>query len=369
MLRAAETTSWLFDWIALHLDFESRRGANSIFFFGGRISDTPFETDIVDGKIKVLSLFGDEGLPDAATSESGDGALVIEDMLRVVHTPAILFNPIGKDSKQRDIEHFTRMAFYELGLGEIEDSPYPVSEKCLQDRFVFKHGDLSVAVYCFETAQRLGRADCERIEEGIADQIAWGRRFDRVLVVFDDQFGCDPNRRDSANRDSLDRFATDNNFSLINAFDLARLVLGIIDHGWCHEAVLSDLLQPGRSICLPPHSNVIGETYRYWEKSKVIGVQLNKDVVVRRGEKLAISAKISFHEIELGEFRIDDGNRLTVVCDMPRELFHPGGAVFKLDRETSYSNKYRYDEQAAGPFTNPKYREDTEPTGVSDGAG
>ncbi len=368
MLRAAETTSWLFDWIALHSDLELRRSANSVFFFGGRISNTPFGTDIVDGKIKVLSPLADEGLPDAATSESGEGALVIEDMLRVVHTPAILLNPIGKDSKHRDIEHFTRMAFYELGLGEIEDSPYPVSEKCLQDRFVFKHGDLSVAVYCFETARRLVRADCELIQEGIADQIAWGRRFDRVLVVFDDQFGCDPDCRDAANVDSLDTFARASNVSLINAFELARLVLGVIHYGWCHEAVMSDVLKPGRCSCIPPHSNIIGETYRYWEKPKVIGVQLNEGVVVCRGEKLAISAKDCIHEIELGEYQIDDGNRLTVVCDMPKELFQSGGAVFQLDRERSYSNKYRYDEQAAGPFTNPKYRDDTEPTGVRDGA-
>ena len=143
MLRAAETTSWLFDWIALHTDFESRRSANSTFFFGGRISDIPFESDVVDGKIAVLPLFGPEGLPDAATAGEGSEEFpavpVIEDYLKVVHFPSILLTPIGKDTKHRDVEHFVRMSFYELGMGEIDDSPYPVSEKCLQDRFVFEY--------------------------------------------------------------------------------------------------------------------------------------------------------------------------------------------------------------------------------------
>jgi hypothetical protein len=369
MLRAAETTSWLFDWIALHSDFESRRAANSAFFFGGRISDTPFETDIIDGKIKVLPLFGTHDLTDEVTSVANDGVPVIQDFLRVVHTPAVLLNCIGKDDKFRDIEHFTRMAFYELGLGEIDDSPYPINDKCLQDRYVFANGDLSVCVYCFETTKRLEHADCQRIQEGIADQTAWGRRFDRVLVVFDDQFGQDAHCRDYTNRNSLNDFATDGNLSLINASELARLVLGVIDYGWCHETILSDLLRPGCANCIPPHGEAVGMTYRYWEQPTVIGIQLDEGVIVGKGDRLAILTKTYYQELVLDEFRIDERNRLTVVCNVRRELFYAGSGVFKLHNAKSYSDNYRYHEQAVGPFTSPKYRSEPEPTDDHDVVG
>jgi len=43
--------------------------------------------------------------------------------------------------------------------------------------------------------------------------------------------------------------------------------------------------------------------------------------------------------------------------------------VFKLHNAKSYSDNYRYHEQAVGPFTSPKYRSEPEPTDDHDVVG
>ena len=100
----------------------------------------------------------------------------------------------------------------------------------------------------------------------------------------------------------------------------------------------------------------------------MVGVQLDEGVVIGEGNQIAISIKDRLRETVLDEYKVDNENRLTFVLDIPKNRFAVGQAVFLMDKEASYSEECRYDDQSAGPFTTPDERNDSDPTSDSSDA-
>ncbi|MGL4513591.1 MAG: hypothetical protein ACRCT8_10910 [Lacipirellulaceae bacterium] len=352
MLRAAETTSWLFDWIAPQSRFEERRGPMHAVYFGMRVHDTPFEYGVVDGHVLVLkpSILDSNVDPLADRDPSDPGPVVIDDPLRVVHSSHILWNALGAKDGGRDIEHFVRMALYELGLGEVDDSPYQTSLKNPQERYTFTYEGLRTAVYCVDQTATFGETECAILAARVAEQAKIGRVFDRVLVVLNDYVRS---RRTKALPlpARVEQCARELGLRVVSASELAMLVLGVLDYGWNHLQILSDLIgADGVHACTPPSSELIGTTYRMWVRKSIVGVQLRSGIAVSASAKIAIALRRCYSEIVLGEHRIDVGGRLTFACDIDATEFRSGAAVFLLDAVRSYSNLERYERPSDGPI-------------------
>lgn len=333
MLRAAETTSWLFDWLSAPGDFEERRRKNSTFFFGARTHAVPFECEVRDGRIVVMPIFKQV----ETTVDIPEEAIAITSIYRVVHNDLILLRAISRDrSEGKDVEHFAKMAFYELGVGELEDSPYEKTSHAISERFQMHVGEKSIPVFLVDTSESLTAQQVIDVNTCLLEMKERGKLIECAVLVVNDQNGREWFCRDTELDGELGKIASESGICVVRTPDLARLVLGAMKHSWSLATIIGDMLHGGIYRASPPASRYLGDVYHFWNEPKVVGVQTIATFDLRDGDIIAIQLSQKFHQCELVRPRIDSDGKLTFKVDLGRSDVPVGSHVYLLDRKRSF---------------------------------
>ncbi len=343
MLRAAETTSWLFDWLASNDSFEERRSRNHAMFFGWRTEAVPFDCIVQEGRVVVRPLFP----ADREASASGDD-IVIASISRVVHSDSILYRTLSRQSCDgKDVEHFVKMAFFELGVGELADSPFETSLFPIPERFRMTIQEKLVLFFVLDTPDSVGVAHIEQVQAFLADRRKSGVNIGHAILVVNDQMDREWHQRVSIPDDNVDQVAHSCGISVVRTACLAKAVLGAIRYRWSVQRIIDALMQPGLQACDPPSSKVLGNVYKFWEKPKVIGIQPLGSASLQVGDIVAVLLRDRFHQHEIGECMTDCDGRITFKCDINRADVLIGAHVFLLDRELSIRPSHSTDNVTA----------------------
>jgi len=331
MQRAAETTSWLFDWLLNNGDFESRRNKNHVFFFGLHTSSTLLPCVVENGILIVKP----PPWHDPIKSEQ-----IQISFNHVVHTDEILLCTISSSKNGgKDVEHFTKMAFFELGLGEIEDCPYEISEieqHPISERFFTEHLKQRILFFVLDCAELLDKNHINQVINFLTEKYQDGNGYDHAILVSNDQMDVDWSRRSGEiDETEINKLACPHQLSIIRTADLAKIVLAVINHNWNSELTVSGMLQPGLQGSSPPHSTQLGSIYHFWDKHRIVGIQLEDSQSLSKGDLLALKLSDHYYQHELNDFKIDEENKLTFQIDLQRSQVPIGSKVFLLDQTKS----------------------------------
>jgi hypothetical protein len=332
MLRAAETTSWLFNWLSEDGTFERRRTKNAAFFSGLRTDASMFESGIRDGKIIVFPL-GHHRPPGLKESKP----ILITSFDRLVHADDILLRTIAcSTAAGKDIEHFVKMCFFELGAGELLDSPYPVSEQAINERFRLElNGQLAI-FFLLDMPGPLGIHHVEEINSTLQQIRGEGTEFRYVIAVVNDRMHRPWEERSHQVNEEVEQQSRSRNISIVRTADLARLVLATIKYNWCGETIIRDLLSGGLKQPMPPACEYFGDVYHFWERPRVVGVRPVGPRVVESGNLAAFLLRDRFHQHLIADPAIDNQGQVTFRIDLRRSEVPTGSKVFLLDPTSSF---------------------------------
>lgn len=336
MLRAAETTSWLFDWLTNGGDFETRRRAVATLAFATRTDATPFRCEVRDGTLVVVPIFP-ESLEHGPSAQE---IPVVVSFDRIVHNEQILLKSIcrqGDDGK--DVEHFTLMAFYELGLNEYEDSPPVDPSRQVAERFRIKCCDKTCLVFVIDTHEILSGDDIDRVSNACQELRQQGVLFDHTIIIANENNGREWHRRGSAIDDELAERAFHSGTTVVYVPGLARIVLGVLEYGWLRRAICNALTGGGVFDPAPPGSVLLGTVYHFWGGSGVVGVQLESDVLIEDGDSVVMELPESFYTVLVAGPRTDDSLRVTFSIPLGRGEVPLGCRVFRITMKDSLEGR------------------------------
>jgi hypothetical protein len=212
MLRSAETTSWLFDWLMEDGDFESRRRKHSNYYFSTRVLSAMFRCEARDGKLVVVPPPTTDDDPSEVFIVKGQHAVHNDDMLTAT------LSPLPHDGK--DIEHFVAMCFYELGFGEIPNGPYPTDSNKSPPRYMAKIDEKNIEIYLADMAGTFGPQDLENVISNIKPS----QNCNHIVLVLNDQMDRPWIERSFADDPAVDIKCHENQISIVRTPDLARSV-------------------------------------------------------------------------------------------------------------------------------------------------
>lgn len=328
MQRAAETTSWLFDWLANGGDFEERRRKHSVFFFGNRPDVSLFECDTVNGQILVqqpgyLQPMADDVMPDLAGGE-------------VVYTPQQFLRTLDSSPPRgKDLELFAKMAFCELGLGEVEDSAYSSIKEVMIERFCFMHEERRVGVYLLDTKELIKCEHIEAVYEIIKRSVPEDGECRTILLANTEQ-NLPWFRRGIDVASDVAELAKRHNIALVSTSSLARAVLAVLKNRWSKAAILSDMIEGGQYNSQPPYSCLIGRVIHYWPKIGVLGIQPAQVAPPDVGARIAIELATEFVEDSLSEVRVDEAGLFSFLLTGGHAKLPADARVYALDADRTY---------------------------------
>lgn len=326
MLRAAETTTWLFDWLTNGGDFEARRRVNSTLFDAFRATATMFHCESRDGKIVVAKPGYAEDVP------------LPDDLLlgSIVYSDSYLLSRVAPpNTAGRDIEHFTKMAFYEMGLGELEDSPYAAKDGPTVERFRIQWNGKIVGVYLLDVSEELGVQRLDELAQALSDRFEHADRSVRAILVVNHQMAkpwCERKLIDS----QIEAHAKSLGISLVPIPDLARLLISAIKNRWARRPMAEAILELSEAKIVPPHSQFLGEAIQFWPRAGVLGIRPRDGASVTAGDVIAIEQVRRYEQQEVREVRIDEAGLLSVKLGPEVAKLSSGANVFVLDKERSF---------------------------------
>ncbi|QDT23279.1 hypothetical protein [Gimesia chilikensis] len=342
MQRAAETTSWLFDWLLNNGDFENRRIKNHTFFFGLHTSSTLLPCDVENDMLVVTP-------PPWHDSSQSEAIQISID--HVVHTDEMLLCTISSNKNGgKDVEHFTKMAYFELGLGEIDDCPFDKSPPPIPERFFIDHQGRKILFFVLDCSELLERNHIEQVIKYLTENYPDSKNYDHAILVSNDQTDVGwYRRRIEINEAEINKLANPHHLSIIRTPDLAKLVLAVLNQNWNAESIVSEMLQPGLQGSSPPQSTLLGSIYHFWDERSIIGIQLEGTHSLKKGDLLALKLRDQYFQHELVDFKIDEEGKLTFQIDLKRNQIPIDSKVFLLDRTKSFREQHIDEEVKDNP--------------------
>jgi hypothetical protein len=326
MLRAAETTTWLFDWLSNGGDFEARRRVNLTLFSILRSDRGMFHCEVRDGKIVVTKppYVSEDKVPDDLLLGS------------IVYSESYLLARIAPPNAQdRDVEHFTKMAFYEMGLGELEDSPYADKDGPIVERFRINWNGKAIGVYLLDVSEKFGRQHLDELDQSLPDEGEQANRSVRAVLIVNDQM-TQPTLQRKALDAQLDAHAKSRGISVLATPGLARLLISAIRNRWARRPIAEAILELSELKAVPPMSRLLGEVIQFWPRIGVVGIRPLQGAVAVTGDIVAIEHGRKYEQLELGEVRIEDAGLMSVKLAPEVTKLSVGGKVFVLDKDRSF---------------------------------
>ena len=292
MRRAAETTTWFFDWLSGNGDF-SQRQLRHYSFFESQRGGFCFEFEIQPDGVTVLPLT----LPPL--DEMAE-PIVIESLEPGEIPTSLLIRSLGgTDGQEKDVEHFTQMAFARLGIDSVVDSPpHPRGIPLPHfDRFRITVHDRLTLVFLLDTHEHINNRDVEQIAAAVAIRYRQSLEISSVLCIINDQNGM-PWLIRSADTVSVEcaRIAEACSIALVKADDLLRLALGVREYDWARDVAFQSLLRPGWNGREPPNATFLGTVRHFYSKMSIVSIQLAGEAEMRIGETLVFRLRARFHQ-------------------------------------------------------------------------
>jgi hypothetical protein len=270
-------------------------------------------------------------------------------MGHVVYSDEVLLRTISpRTSDGKDVEHFIKMALFELGLGEVNDSPYEIDEPAIAERFRTSWQGRSISIFMLDSSEQISRDHIHEVLQQIASKRDKGNQIDSVLLIANDQMHQIWSRRLPAASRDLISLAESNHVSVITTPELARLTLGVLDYSWNSKLIIEEILEAGVHAAVPPGSKYVGSVYHFWGEPKVVGIQLAEHVTIQDDDILAIALPSRIKQFVVGGAKVDSERRLTFKVDLERNEVPAGSFVYLLDPVQSFQRGPETSDDAGG---------------------
>lgn len=167
----------------------------------------------------------------------------------------------------------------------------------------------------------------------------WGRTDVRGLAIVNHQRHVPGLDRDNANvfRGDILTNAEEQDFGLLTAWDLYRIVRSFLKNGWKHEHVRDIFYGRGRIEPVPTHYQCVGVVEHFWPKPHAVGIRVEENAV-RFSDRIAYELPIDFVEqsittLEMERKRVSEatvGMLVGVATDFSQEVLKKGVRVFRV---------------------------------------
>ena len=207
------------------------------------------------------------------TSEEFEGLLLGQ----VIYSEELYFRTISKNVNDgKDIESFTQMSFFELGLGEVEDSEFVAKDGPTVERFFLQVDGHRIGVYLLDVREPLDEGHIARLSEALKSSGASDKSI-RALLISNDQMTSDWTVRTPLNPQH-NALAKSRGISVVAVPELARLVVKRNACKWSKQLIAKDIVECGPGKLMPPASIFLGSVYKLWPKIGVLGIIPTKDI-------------------------------------------------------------------------------------------
>ena len=297
--RAAETTTWFFDWLSENGDFAGRQSRHYSFFSSQR-NHCRFPFEIRSEGVVVLALHSTElSLSDDEGEDNEVDVIESADvsLLPVATLVATLKHINGRGP---DLELFTLMALTMLRLDAIGGGPPPPRGLDGEyDRFrIFHAGQLSL-VFLAESHVAVNESTFQKIGETIQKRVDEGLQVSSVLIVVNEYSSLPWSSRPFCSTPLNDTMARHPRLSVVRTDDLLRLVIGYRKYGWSNADVYESMMLRGRNRCPPPDSVEIGLVGHFYAKPRVASICLYDTIEISVGDMLCFRLPDGFHQARI----------------------------------------------------------------------
>ncbi len=172
----------------------------------------------------------------------------------------------------------------------------------------------------------------------------WSRTDVRGLSIINYQRHIPPLERDNNNvfqKDVLTN-ALNQQFGLMTAWDLSRLLRSFLKNGWEHRHVKNLFYQDGRIDPIPAHYKYVGVIEQYWEKVSAITVSVDAESI-RKGDLIAFELASAFEEQIIESLEVEKqpaneapaGATAGIKTKLNKEQARKGTRVFRVDQDST----------------------------------
>jgi hypothetical protein len=280
MVRAIETMTWLFRWLSWEEGKAEERSKTYVFFEMMRGIHVP----------RYAAAYGDSGtvvLPDAAHDGQVPSA---DEVMRSQYLAAIG----GKDS---DVELFSLMSFAYLSL-DAEDSPPPLDDVVVYERYRIIHQGRYAIVFCLEFAGGIAASTIEAVVARLRENRHRHGNACSALCIINHQKDTAIELREvqKAVPDDVNATAVRCGVTLVTALDMRCLIQGVMEYKWDIERVKGLLFVPGQQGASPPEYHRIGDCVHFYGRPSVMSVELEAGTRIETGMVLGLRLATRYHE-------------------------------------------------------------------------
>jgi hypothetical protein len=308
MQRAAETMTWLFDWLEDNeVNTTKRFKLYSIKSdLKGRI---PFDVEYAADGVKVVEW---HGFPPDDTEE-----FLTDDVLWGTHRRAL-------HGSAKDLPLFVKMSLAVILADNADIMDVLASRKgtsivdhevlhplpgITPERFRCNLDDLRLAVFLVELDGTLTNSDLN----GVMVRLLQLRREypDKKihgLCVVNQQQHLAPEAREVCRKldDNLAELLRTCGLSLVFAPDLAWYIKGARDHKWPPTPLRDGMKGTGLITCWPPNCTYVGVVIRIFPKIGVLGVEVNADPPLVKGDKVFVHGAAGYEAMTVESIRQEE---------------------------------------------------------------
>ncbi len=308
MLRAAETMTWLFDWLDNNEVASMKRFKRYEIkeMLKGRIL---FDVEYATDGVKVVER---NDIPPDDTKE-----FLARDMLWSTHRRAL-------HGSAKDLPLFVKMSLAVIladnadimdvfmsrkGTSIVDHeilSPHPA---ITPERFQCDLDDLRLAVFLVELDGMLSIADLNGVMVRLLQlRCEYPDKRIHGLCVVNQQQHLAPEARETCREldDNLAELLRTCGLSAVFAPDLAWYIKGGRDHKWPLSLLRDGMKGKGLITCWPPNCTYVGDVIRLFPKIGVLGVEIAADPPIAKGDQVFVHSAAGYEAMTVESIRREE---------------------------------------------------------------
>jgi hypothetical protein len=308
MLRAAETMTWLFDWLddneVNSMKRFKRHGIKGML--KGRIL---FDVEYAADGVKVVER---HDIPPDDTEE-----FLAENMLWGTHRRALhgyakdlpLFLKMSLAVILADNADIMDVFMSRKGTSIVDHEMLNLLPGITAERFRCDLDELRLAVFLVELDGMVTIPDLSGVMVRLLQlRCEYPDKKIHGLCVVNQQQHLAPEARETCRKldDNLTELLRTCGLSLVFAPDLAWYIKGARDHKWPLSPLRDGMKGKGLITCWPPNCTYVGEVIRLFPKIGVLGVEIDADPPVAKGDQVFVHAAVGYEAMTVESIRQEE---------------------------------------------------------------
>jgi hypothetical protein len=308
MLRAAETMTWLFDW--LEDNQQSSRNRFKLYPLKGILKGRMlFDVEYTADGVKVRERH--DGSPTEDVHE-----LLAQNQLWGKHGRA-LYGP------EKDLGLIAKMSLACIRADNIDilkvftdkKAPPIVDHEVMkptpgvsQERFRLDLDDVKTAVFVIELDGELMISAMSGVMVRLLQlRVEFSEKRVHGICIVNHQQHLAPACRETYRKldEDVNVLLASCDLSLAFASDLARYLRGARNHIWSLTPIRDGMRGSGYVPCWPPNSTCAGEVVRVFPKLQVLGVNVDADPALAEGDQVFVGSATGFEATTVGSIEAD----------------------------------------------------------------